>query len=684
MDLLTYVDLMRGVSFPTAVVAILLGVATPALGQQLTGAPPPSPVPVGDPTTTVAPPPGAETTTIPGSPVPSPPTAPPTTQPGIRTLVLNGKGWGHGRGLGQWGAYGYAVDKGWNYKKILQHFYGNTAAGKISPDSAIAVRLISQDAKPLTVYQASGQIWIGVNGQVTGPRPGDATGTPVPGATPPPTTAAPGPTVAAKPGPVPVVVVTSPQIVPVETPAPTNPGDPAGDPNATTTTLPPPPAGWTTLPPGPAVVRVQSAGPGKFTISEATSCAGPFTVRATVSAPNVALSTGPSPAADREDPAGMLQLCQSNGNRRVYRGELVAVDAKPQYNVNRVLMEDYLRGVLPAEVPIGWGAKPNGMEALKAQAVAARSYATAERRNGFANTCDTTACQVYVGKGEYRNGTFVSFEDPRPDDAVKQTAGEVRVDAQGTPVRTEFSSSTGGQSAPGAFPPVVDEGDATKDNPNANWTVTLTAARLEAGRKLGAFRDIVVTLRDGVGPYGGRVQNLVLKFEKGEVALKSGEFLRAYNLRSVLFETIVLDSNTPAGQAAQANGAAPPTIPSDGTSGNGVGLANGPVTGAAAPGEVPPTPVPTSAPVAVSTAPKRKSGKGAASKGPVTTLKTTVAGQVAAPSTSTPTPKSAKAGAVAASKKPKTSVETPTTVPSTSPPTTRSSTKKTPKPTKTK
>jgi SpoIID/LytB domain protein len=672
---------MRGVSFPTAVVAILLIIATPALGHQPTGAPPPSPVPVGDPTTTVAPPPGVEPTTIPGSPVPSPPTAPPTTQPGIRTLVLNGKGWGHGRGLGQWGAYGYAVDKGWNYKKILQHFYGNTSAGKISPESAIAVRLISQDAKPLTVYQSAGQIWIGANGQVTGPRPGDGYGTAVPGATLPTTApATPGSTAAPKPGPVPVVVVTAPTTL-LENPAPTNPGagDPGVDPNATTTTLPPPPAGWTTLPPGPAVVRVQSAGPGKFTISEATSCAGPFTVRATVSAPNVALSTGPTPPADREDPATMLQLCQSNGNRRVYRGELVAVDAKPQYNVNRVLMEDYLRGVLPAEVPIGWGAKPNGMEALKAQAVAARSYASAERRSGFANTCDTTACQVYVGKGEYRNGTYVSFEDPKPDEAVKQTASEVRVDAQGTPVRTEFSSSTGGQTAPGAFPPVVDEGDATKDNPNANWTVTLTAARLEAGRKLGAFRDIVVTLRDGVGPYGGRVQNLMLKFEKGDVALKSGEFLRAYNLRSVLFETIVLDSNTPAGQAAQAGGAAPATIPSDGTSGNGVGLANGPVTGASAPGEVPPTPPgPTTVPVPVSTKKKQsangpkatKTTKAKSPKGPVTTVRTTAAGQAAAApaAPAAAAPKSTKASAVAASKKPKTSVEAPTTTQAKPPP----------------
>ncbi len=660
---------MRRLFFPTAAAVTMLSfIAVPTLGASIVGAPPPSPVPVGDPTTTLVPPAPPPTvpgdpaaSTIPGSPVP---TAPPTTQQGIRSVVLTGHGYGHGRGLGQWGAYGYAVDKGWDYRRILQHFYGNTSPGNISPDSQLAVRLTAHDSKPLTVYQSTGQIWLGVNGLVTGPRPGDGFGTPLDPNAPPPAPVAPTEpptTLAANKGPVPVGVITT-ATLPGEVPSS------VVDPGATTTTLvPAPPVGWSTRPPGSAaVVRITMVSPGTFTISEAASCAGPFTVRSTVAAPSVAVSLGPVPPKD--DPTNALQVCYQSGARRAYRGDLVAVDGKPnQYAVSRVNMEEYLRGVVPAEVPASWGTKPNGMETLKAQAVAARSYATAERRSGFANTCDTTACQVYLGRGEFRALGYQSYEDPKTDEAIAATKTEVRVDASGKPARTEFSSSTGGHTAGGAFPAVVDEGDATAPNPHSKWTVTLSAQRLEAGRKLGAFRDLVVVLRDGVGPYGGRVQNLVLKFEKGDIAMKSGEFLRTYNLRSVLFDVKVLDSNTVAAQGLPP-GVTPETIPADGTTGGGVGVAGAPVA------MIPDASISSSV---TSTVPATKPKKSKSAKTTVakksrkatTTAKTSAAGN---PETPPATKKTTKA--VAAGQKPKTSVESP---PTSRPPTTVKATKAT-------
>ena len=63
--------------------------------------------------------------------------------------------------------------------------------------------------------------------------------------------------------------------------------------------------------------------------------------------------------------------------------------------INNVLLEDYVRGVVPAEMPTSWAA-----DAVRAQAVAARSYAVRLRDfggySGF-DICDTTACQVYGG-----------------------------------------------------------------------------------------------------------------------------------------------------------------------------------------------------------------------------------------------------------------------------------------------
>ncbi len=566
---------MRRLYFPTAaafVVAVAAASGASALDPVAAGsalsAPrvllAAAPVPVGGAPEATAPPTQAPLSSPSAGPAQTvPPTADPTTtKPAIRNLVITGHGYGHGRGLGQWGAYGYAVEKGWDYRRILDHYYGNTTVGKLGPSSAIGVRLLSNDAKPVAIHQSTGRLFFTVNGETFGP---DTAALPATGA---PTAGVSGPsgTAAAKPGP-----------VAVGGPVATIPPSPQTDP-ATLTSAPPAPPVISTIPPligpsgiapgFPAVVRIQLVSAGRFTISEATSCAGPWALRATVNAASVSVSTGQTEVTE---PASMLQVCTSSG-RRTYRGDLAAVDGKPgQYLVNQVNMEEYLRGVLPAEVPSGWGAKPNGMEALKAQAVAARSYAAAEKRPGLANTCDTTACQVYSGRGEFRGGTFVSFEDQRADDAIRSTAGEVRFDKAGGVVRTEFSSSTGGQTAPGAFPPVVDEGDRNAANPHVMWTVTLTAARLESGRKLGAFKDIAITLRDGVGPYGGRVQNLDLIFERGKVSYKSGEFLRAYNLRSTLFTTKIAESGGSVG------GTLPPleTIPDDGTSGFvGVALPN--------------------------------------------------------------------------------------------------------------
>jgi SpoIID/LytB domain protein len=519
------------------------------------------PVPVGSPTTLdPQAPPNPPVSTPDATQPPSPaPTVPPVTKALVRNLVITGHGYGHGRGLGQWGAFGYAVDKGWDYRKILGHFYGNTSVGKLSPETIISVRLLNQDNKPVAIYQSTGQLFLTINGETVGPDASAATATPV--------SSTPAQTVPVGP-------------VAVGQPAATIP--PSGGSGGTTipgaTTIPAVTTVPSILPPSglaagaPAVVRIQLVSTGRFAISEASSCAGPWVSRGTVSTSAVIVSTRSAAdkaavgntGTEKNDPATMLQVCTSN-SRRTYRGDLAAVDGKPgQFLVNQANMEDYLRGVVPSEVPAGWGAKPNGMEALKAQAVAARSYAAAEKRPGYASTCDTTACQVYAGRGEYRNGVFVSFEDTRTDEAVKSTVGEIRSDKAGAVVRTEFSSSTGGQSAPGAFPPVVDEGDKTSANPHATWTVTLTAARLEAGRKLGAFKDIEITLRDGVGPYGGRVQNLNLVFERGKVSLKSGEFLRAYNLQSVLFNTQIVEVG-----GGVVGGTLPPldTIPDDGTTG---------------------------------------------------------------------------------------------------------------------
>jgi peptidoglycan hydrolase-like amidase len=123
-------------------------------------------------------------------------------------------------------------------------------------------------------------------------------------------------------------------------------------------------------------------------------------------------------------------------NGRRYRGDLlVFLNPRGTLNViNEVPLEDYLRGVVPAEMgPIQY----DRLESLKAQAVAARTY-TLRSLAGFRDEgydlCATPRCQVYAGRGA---------EHPLSDRAVAETAGEVLVHG-GELVDARYSATCGG------------------------------------------------------------------------------------------------------------------------------------------------------------------------------------------------------------------------------------------------
>ena len=84
-----------------------------------------------------------------------------TTSIAASTLVITGHGWGHGIGMGQWGAYGYALH-GWSYTQILRHYYrGTTIATGPSP----TVRILLLD-KARTVTLDSASPWSVVDGHL--------------------------------------------------------------------------------------------------------------------------------------------------------------------------------------------------------------------------------------------------------------------------------------------------------------------------------------------------------------------------------------------------------------------------------------------------------------------------------------------------------------------------------------
>jgi stage II sporulation protein D len=63
-------------------------------------------------------------------------------------LVVTGHGWGHGVGMSQWGAYGYALH-GWKYRRILSHYYPGTTMGRVG-DTRVRV-VLGQGASVVTV-----------------------------------------------------------------------------------------------------------------------------------------------------------------------------------------------------------------------------------------------------------------------------------------------------------------------------------------------------------------------------------------------------------------------------------------------------------------------------------------------------------------------------------------------------
>jgi SpoIID/LytB domain protein len=171
------------------------------------------------------------------------------------------------------------------------------------------------------------------------------------------------------------------------------------------------------------------------------------------------------------------------------------------------------------------------MAALQAQAVAARSYAQAENRYPpYARTCDTTSCQVYGGAADHG----VPLEDPRTNKAVATTAGQVRVDARNRVVRTEFSSSTGGWTAPGGlWPAVRDLGDSA--SPLHTWTTTLDGAALAGRYGVGAFRRLLVTAQNGLGAEGGRVNTVRVVGSAGSATVSGSQFSFDWSLNSDWF-----------------------------------------------------------------------------------------------------------------------------------------------------
>jgi stage II sporulation protein D len=214
---------------------------------------------------------------------------------------------------------------------------------------------------------------------------------------------------------------------------------------------------------------------------------------------------------------------------RVYRGKLRFTGSD---TVNVVRLDRYVSGVVASEMPSSWPA-----EALKAQAVAARTYAARERADhaaGYYDLCDTAACQVYGG---------VVAETAATNAAVAGTAGLALVFG-GQYAFAQFSSSNGGYSSAGTQPYLTAHDDAFDRavSPYLHWKVAIDTAKLQARYpQIGTLTQVQITQREGGRLFdaGGWVEKVHLIGTNGitstAVDISGDDFRRVYGLRSAYF-----------------------------------------------------------------------------------------------------------------------------------------------------
>ena len=122
------------------------------------------------------------------------------------------------------------------------------------------------------------------------------------------------------------------------------------------------------------------------------------------------------------------------GKDALYRGEIQLISAPKDgnfYTVNNIYLEDYLKGVVPNEMPVSFG-----LEALKAQSVAARNYVLSPRVKANPNydVVDSVASQVYFG---------ANTEKELSNQAVEETGGIVAI-YDWDLILAQYSSTAGG------------------------------------------------------------------------------------------------------------------------------------------------------------------------------------------------------------------------------------------------
>ncbi|PIQ24710.1 hypothetical protein COW36_23325 [bacterium (Candidatus Blackallbacteria) CG17_big_fil_post_rev_8_21_14_2_50_48_46] len=221
-----------------------------------------------------------------------------------------------------------------------------------------------------------------------------------------------------------------------------------------------------------------------------------------------------------------------NGSR--YRGSL-EIRPHPEnpasFNlINTVMLEDYLLSVVPSESPASWP-----LESLKAQAMAARTYAVSNWRKrealGFDMNADTSD-QMYTG---------IQGEQPSSSQAVKATQNQI-ITYQGKPITALFFSCSGGMTDSAQevwgtdLPYIQPVKDFDQEAPRYRWSKTMNQAQLQGalkklGLNVGRLREIEILEKTPQG----RAKRILFKGSQGQAEADANKFRFAAGLSSTLW-----------------------------------------------------------------------------------------------------------------------------------------------------
>jgi len=213
-----------------------------------------------------------------------------------------------------------------------------------------------------------------------------------------------------------------------------------------------------------------------------------------------------------------------------YRGNIiVSLINNEIYVINKVKLDYYLYGVLPSEVITSWH-----KEVLKAQAVAARTFAIYNKLNSKSSYYDLDSnilSQVYKG---------ANVENKRTNEAIDETKDEI-ITYNGEVIQAFFHSNSGGKTASseevwgGKIEYLKSKDDEySKKEKNYEWTAKLPANKLyEIFEKnkitIGEIYDIKIIERSE----SGRIKTMKIYGSSGSIILKGKDF------RSYLGENLV-------------------------------------------------------------------------------------------------------------------------------------------------